>query len=405
MKKDPKNFQKICLISKNGFDINKVPCWPCLLYSRQTQKKNSNRQFYACSTFRDRKLCRTFHWKDEFEKKMKNDNFQDKMIFLNAIQAEQNEIQLKMDKNVQNLRKKENASLASFMFNRETVEFISDSILSMGYNGVICIGTPTVYYEGLEKYPDVDFIFMDIDENKNPELHGKTAKNPFIQYNVFNNHFYKSSDKEIIQNFIKKHKKMAIFIDPPFGGLIEPWTWSINNFLEDHRKLHKSKNRLHLYAFLPYFLKRWLSKFQQVNMMDYRVTYEKNRFNRFHKNSAVRIMTNANLKLFKCSQPEYRICEICKIVVHKNNIHCKSCGKCVIIHNEKRQHCSKCSRCVNSLNAFTHCDNCNACVNKTHNCGKSEMGCKNCKKGECEMRRDCPTKRRKIKMAKCVSKE
>lgn len=48
------------------------------------------------------------------------------------------------------------------------------------------------------------------------------TNNEFLLYNMFNNHFFESEGESTFNNFLKRGKdKLALIIDPPFGGKIE----------------------------------------------------------------------------------------------------------------------------------------------------------------------------------------
>lgn len=102
----------------------------------------------------------------------------------------------------------------------------------------------------------------------------------FCHYNMFNHHFFNGvSSKLRYEHFLKdscgNDKKLAILVDPPFGGLLQVLAHTIKSITDEWNCLNSSCvqcDLLETFLFFPYFHEKMLKEFfPSFNMADYQV--------------------------------------------------------------------------------------------------------------------------------------
>eukprot|EP00795_Rhopilema_esculentum_P011912 gene11912-2478_t len=194
-------------------------------------------------------------------------------------------------------------------------------------------------------------ILLDIDKRYAQFL----PATEFLHYNMFNNFFFGGEDaKSIFKEFLSNvdSKKIALVMDPPFGGLMSLLASSIGRL----RALYETDSTtntgdLTIVMIFPYFLESHVSEaFPTLNMTDYRVCYENHpnfKQRTAERGSPIRIFTNIPDKDFVLPASDgYRFCKVCKRYVAANNIHCAQCNACTSKDGRQYVHCEMCQKCV-----------------------------------------------------------
>ncbi|GFW41645.1 rRNA N6-adenosine-methyltransferase ZCCHC4 [Trichonephila clavipes] len=433
------------------------PHGPCLVFERHTSNgTKSGKKFYSCSACRDRSVCSFFHWVDDEFPDQKRNHWKNiiaanqppftheecerrRASFQKLPQHERKYCKtcslllLPTDKKIhQEHEVVDNLTLeqllqptfllltlsnkkaeAQYFFSTKTVHFVSSLLKKLKYTKLVLIGTPKIHEylnRNQNKNTGLSSFLMDIDDRYmqfyDPEQ--------FCQYNLFNNHFFNGkASKMKLKEFMTEsnEEKVAVLLDPPFGGLIDAISFTLKK-LNKYWQEANSKTNLEtvpLLWFFPYFLEsRIIKNIPDLVMMDYKVEYSNHR--KFgdkagSKGSPIRLFTNIPASLFVLPENEgYRFCNKCQRYVSQENQHCKKCNKCTTKHGNTYKHCDKCHQCVKS--SYVHCEVHNKCVLNTSNSHEtSEKVCKcsvessdgdnsnKCFKcfGYGHRKRDCPT--------------
>ncbi|CAL1526091.1 unnamed protein product [Lymnaea stagnalis] len=426
-----------------GKDILSPACQhgPTLLFERWDKSTSQNRQFFACSAFRDRKQCQFFQWADQkssnaslniegngfSHKDLRNRYFQFKKLPRSSrsvcctcgrllLEGElsdhakkghllKHKVGLKDVKQPSFLFKPldDNKTFAQYLFSKTTVDFLMETFESLGFTHVLCVGTPRIH-EAVQNGKrsgnmSMSSMLLDLDE-RYAQIYPPAL---FTKYNMFNHHFFEPNGKVKISKFLNEGKEHTILVtDPPFGGLIEALASSFTKISSMLKELHPDGNPsmekgflLPMILFFPYFMeKRILQNLSTLSMIDYKVDYDNhNLFNsqQKKKGSPVRMFTNISQVLFRLPAEEgYWFCQSCQKYSSKENWHCKDCRACTSKDGTTYVHCDACLRCVKP--SRSHCFKCGVCQLKDHVCGQQVLlGCHIC--GELDhKRRDCPAR-------------
>lgn len=63
----------------------------------------------------------------------------------------------------------------------------------------------------------------------------------FRWFNMYNSHILEEGDTEVaLENILTQADSTAIFIDPPFGGRLEPLAYTLNKFDKIRKECNKS---------------------------------------------------------------------------------------------------------------------------------------------------------------------
>ncbi|GIY06342.1 rRNA N6-adenosine-methyltransferase ZCCHC4 [Caerostris extrusa] len=239
----------------------------------------------------------------------------------------------------------------------------------------------------------------------------------FCHYNLFNNHFFGGEEsKQKLEEFLKEtnEEKVAVLLDPPFGGLIDAISFTLRKLNKYWQKANCKEDSeiIPTLWFFPYFLEPRIVKSRpDLVMMDYKVEYlnhKKFGSKSGSKGSPIRIFTNVQSSLFVLPKSEeYRYCKKCERYVSNENQHCAKCNKCTTKHGNTYKHCDLCQQCVKSN--YLHCEVHNKCVPDTsssneisdkicicNKVGSEENNSFRCYKcfGYGHRKRDCPTNSR-----------
>lgn len=191
-------------------------------------------------------------------------------------------------------------------------------------------------------------ILLDID----PRYSQFYLRKHFVLFNMFNNFFFEGREgQRKFDKFLEASipGKTVLVIDPPFGGLIQAISRTIDKIHARWIRLHSSernneyvKNYLNpesyqmaVFIVLPWFLEPKVESFLHgMTMSDYKVGYTnhsefrdcscKNKFG-----SAVRIFTNVKPSMLVLPATEgYKFCEECQRYTSSHNKHCYKCNSC-----------------------------------------------------------------------------
>ncbi|XP_065071860.1 rRNA N6-adenosine-methyltransferase ZCCHC4-like [Rhopilema esculentum] len=417
---------------------------PTILFERYFKDKSS-RRFYACSASRDRKGCPFFQWEDEkitagkhiVQSEFTNKLDQEKATVEKFHQVREESLSSKMSlffcyqcghvftsTAMENHQEHKTAELsksdlnkpskflapaenkktnAQFFFSDSCCSFIVSTLVRLGFEKIISLGVPRIHEKIQNNYSrksgKQESILLDIDKRYAQFL----PATEFLHYNMFNNFFFGGEDaKSIFKEFLSNvdSKKIALVMDPPFGGLMSLLASSIGRL----RALYETDSTtntgdLTIVMIFPYFLESHVSEaFPTLNMTDYRVCYENHpnfKQRTAERGSPIRIFTNIPDKDFVLPASDgYRFCKVCKRYVAANNIHCAQCNACTSKDGRQYVHCEMCQKCVKP--GRIHCQTCNSCEAKDHECRRKTMDsftCHIC--GDTgHKRKDCPEKSR-----------
>lgn len=435
------------IVNVDNIEVPFCPHGPALLFSKYDIQSGQEKRFFACSAFRDRKICPFFQWEDakvssetiaarEKDRKTKQPQFTHKQfrerfhefkqlrrfernlcitcgLLLLPHEIAKHDIEghaIKRSVSDQILMKPtelfapldNKKTYAQYWFSDTTVEFVISTLKRLHYSHVICVGCPRIH-EAILAEPQEDSslklssLLLDLDHR----YFQMYSPQEFCRYNMFNHYFFCGEEsKEIFEKFITEdpEKRVAMVIDPPFGGMVEALASSISKIEKMWQKVSGFTSEKHLPAFwfFPYFMeKRIIESCPSFSMLDYKVEYDNHvlfsgKTGR-KQGSAVRIFTNvAPAEIVLPSDKGYWYCKTCKRYSGKENLHCSICDACTTKDGRTYVHCEKCGRCVKP--SRVHCDTCNICDTPDHQCGQvKSTGCHIC--GEMDhKRRDCPNK-------------
>ena len=193
---------------------------------------------------------------------------------------------------------------AQYFFNNESVRLIVDTLQSLKFTHVICLGAPSIFeYLGDESRYAPRRLLMDLD-SRFAALLGPLE---FVWFNMMNFYFFHAdSGKSVYKDFLSelgsKGSSLAIVLDPPFGARHEILSASLRRILRDAKRISDAAATKIFWIF-PYFMEKKLVHEADLGlrMCDYRVGYAN------HKDysgtvagrkqgSPVRIFTNVPLR-------------------------------------------------------------------------------------------------------------
>ena len=256
----------------------------------------------------------------------------------------------------------QNKNQAQYFFSENIIESILKYVVDLfRFDKIICIGCPTIHEQILCGRKNVDSILLDIDQ-RFEQFYPPTQ---FILFNMFNGHFFNQDGDKRLREFIKQSDKVLLLIDPPFGGLVECLSRTIEKFCSTYFQNILPSTIL----FFPYFNEHWITRAfkQQLKITDFIVTYLNHGKFRSKSDkpecSPVRIFTNISqieFNFIDSNQKLYRWCNVCRRVVFKTNKHCNVCCACTARDATKAyHHCVDCGVCVKS--SWSHCVKCFQC--------------------------------------------
>ncbi|XP_045772368.1 rRNA N6-adenosine-methyltransferase ZCCHC4 [Maniola jurtina] len=295
---------------------------------------------------------------------------------------------------------------AQYMFTKKSVSTVLGILRNNKISNILCIGTPSVH-EAAQGHPDFDSLLLDYDTR----YHMFYPSNKFLWYNMFNNFlFNQNEDEKVLKKFLKgsKNKGLAIVMDPPFGGRVEPLIQTIKELSNLYSKVCGTEDKILpvIWAF-PYFAEPYITNMMpEIKMHDYQVEYQNHKKFQNKKGgrkfgSPVRFFTNLPFATIDLSNDSsYKLCDKCKYWVSVSNMHCNKCRECTSKNGMTYKHCNICKRCVKPT--FVHCAECGRCGHEKHVCGTvvESQSCYNCnekghKKAECPQKDGANVKKKR----------
>ncbi|EFN79182.1 zinc finger CCHC domain-containing protein 4 [Harpegnathos saltator] len=403
------------------------PHGPTLLFNRYIDGESE--KFYACSACRDRKLCNFYltygqelskseksKWEQKGKKLVQCYPHQKLFIRFNEIKAESTmkrcychnceKLILISEKDKHNNHKvTENLTdyqmhhptellkplnsvkkEAQYLFSKKSTKDIINMLLKLGAKQVLCVGTPRIYEYISEHHIDkISSLLLDLDGR----FHNFFGPLDYCWYNLFNHHFFNKDAIHVFKDFITQNKGKDTYLicDPPFGGRVEPMSYTIKTIFDLHKKLNNNNNNdfsLKIMFMFPYFMEHIIKEksnppsvaggLKDLKMSDYKVDYENHPLfvsgeHGKKQSSPVRIFTNIPLKLLELPASDgYKFCEDCEKWVSSENKHCKKCKECTSKNGKTYKHCKICKRCVKPT--WMHCKTCKRCTLQEHVCGQ-----------------------------------
>lgn len=265
---------------------------------------------------------------------------------------------------------------AQYFFDNKTLEFICNILEKLEIFKIVCLGTPRLHDYIKSKSTRLKSILMDIDSRF------EAFNNPgdFIQYNMFNNYYFKADDKKFLMEFLKddhqSRSQHCLFCDPPFAARTELLTTTFRTVSKLFNRVNSHYKLLPIFLVFPYFNEHHVRReMPEMEMADFQVSYMNHKtYREDYKGrkmgSPVRLFTNIDLSLIQYPQSlsnDYRYCSSCRRFVSVSNLHCKVCKTCPSKNGATYRHCPQCVICVKPN--YVHCSICNRCVPKmNHDC-------------------------------------
>uniref|UniRef100_A0A0R3S2D2 CTCHY-type domain-containing protein n=1 Tax=Elaeophora elaphi TaxID=1147741 RepID=A0A0R3S2D2_9BILA len=374
------------LLTPVGNQLPSCSHGPCLLFERKTGQ--TTEKFFACAVYRSEKRCPfrlNINYKTASSNWLDNsNNFHDITASfcyaiirnkVNLLRAKGEKIYYCITCNdvfslphahpvegplgISSLRRPsqlfpahmQNDSESQYWFTEESLSVIVNAIEKSGCDGVLCIGTPTVF-EHFQSHKllrqKIKSFLLDIDARFVPFW----RSSHFAVYSMLTNYFYDPLSIRKLITFFGSVQRLVMICDPPFGVFIEALTNSIKK-LREHDCWCKN------IIVLPIFIGKRFLNCSDFRILDYRICYRNHSKYKRPEKSIVRIFTDLPLSKFDLSKlPGYRFCDKCAKFVVKTSLHCNFCETCPT-EATICKHCSRCNRCVK--NTYKHCSLCDRC--------------------------------------------
>lgn len=252
-----------------------------LKFNRLDKKSGITREFYACSSSRDRKVCSLFYWVDDWARKLKSGS----AIVRDLSQARPpREKKARVDADLGLSALTDNSTNAQFLFDSNSIDLIIRILVRYFESNntyvkkVLCIGTPSVHKRLLE-LNGFDSVLLDDDDRL-----GSILAN-FRRFNMFNGNLYGNETSSLDDDF------RVVVIDPPFHPELLPALFkSIERIFPC-----SLKSSLVLFAF-PYFHKVRLESASRglLQITDIRMTYRNHKKYKTEHRSPVRLFTSCH---------------------------------------------------------------------------------------------------------------
>ncbi|XP_046660046.1 rRNA N6-adenosine-methyltransferase ZCCHC4-like isoform X3 [Homalodisca vitripennis] len=361
----------IKVVCKNLKNNPQCPHGPTLKFLRV--QDSFKQEFYACSAYRDRKHCPFYHVCGEvFSENLQQIWAMERQRMLPNIDHAKLEVRLEKVKqaspkdrlychscsqldltvrraqhashNVQTiisdsmlahpsqlLKPKEGSKKeAQYLFADTTSKVIIENLERAGVSRVLCLGTPRVHEHIQAAAGDMQSLLLDFDHR----YHSFWPREKFLWYNMFNRHVMSTCSKEpkhVLRKFLAAGGvgRVALVMDPPFGGHIDPLAATVQYFIRQVDNLIGKKGR--------------------------------------KLGSPVRMFTNIVAKEFVLPRTEgYWLCKPCAKWASPENRHCVKCKACTSKDGRTYKHCDTCNCCVKPQ--WSHCFNCERCLPSPHTC-------------------------------------
>ncbi|KAI6178350.1 hypothetical protein M3Y98_00491300 [Aphelenchoides besseyi] len=372
---DFKDREGIALLDPGELPIPSCSHGPCLLFG------NNHDRWFSCAVYRTRELCNyrvdVSKDDDEFEyKNVKPLKFNYGQGTLSEILSDSNSViywcstcrspvtiphrdpveemsseQRRLLSSATSIlaTKEANDGQAQYWFDSKTLDVVLTNLKS--FDSVLSIGCPTIF-EKIRAMENRKAFLLDYDHR----FSNFFPPNEFAHYSMLNDHFYQSNGRKDLDNFLASARRLMIVVDPPFGVLITALQKTIEKVKA--RFLSKQpKGRVQCLFFLPLFLRKHLNELQ---MIDYKVTYSNHAQFKKPEKSIVRMFTDVDPEKFILPVDEgYRLCSRCRRYVSRENEHCEKCDSCTTVFGPTYVHCDRCNFCYKST--YTHCSQCKKC--------------------------------------------
>ena len=322
-----------------------------LRFSRVDTNSGLTRDFYACSVSRDRKLCRLFHWVEDWERKSARDATLSKKI----TDGPSRNKKARFEENLGIETLVDNSSNAQFTFDRESISIINsicrNLLTGSDQNRFLCLGTPSIHRDLMRQ--GMESVLLDEDKRLG------SVSEAVYRFNMFTGE-YLDSDPALEDTF------SVIICDPPFQPELLP---ALFNSIQ--KRFPKSYNSASILFAFPYFFKAKVTECcPRLNTMtDLRLTYSNHYKYKTACRSPVRLFTSSlSLKTILQTAPRgYHLCEPCGEIVSDLNKHCNQCNACTTIAGKNEfKHCEECGKCVKGT--AVHCSSCKRCFISSHTC-------------------------------------
>ncbi|XP_075242975.1 rRNA N(6)-adenosine-methyltransferase ZCCHC4-like [Convolutriloba macropyga] len=253
---------------------------------------------------------------------------------------------------------------AQFYFSKQTAEHLKS--ISDQYSNVLGVGTPSLLFQLSEMAPkdanekSKNCFCLDIDW----KLSQVFAPKRFAQFNMCNQFFFTELGQKSFEKFVQSTKaegnnnSKTLVVIDPPYGVKLDLIGRLVTFLNE-------KLVCDYILCLPYFMGGSVTKvgaLKEFQLSDYRVEYDGHRVysGDGKRGSPARFFTTIPLDKFSPPNDEdYRLCSKCSKYVFKNNKHCKICKQCTTKDGPTYVHCKFCGECVKP--SFVHCDRCKSC--------------------------------------------
>lgn len=156
--------------------------------------------------------------------------------------------------------RQESKSESQYFFTENTIEMLVKMFRSVGTTNVICIGAPTIHERILYNLPEMSSVLLDIDHRYVCEIFFLLLSDlmviifnlyffqlqfyesdHFRWFNMYNCHMLEECDTELVlEDILTQGDSTAVFIDPPFGGRLEPLAYTLEKFDQIRKKNNKS---------------------------------------------------------------------------------------------------------------------------------------------------------------------
>lgn len=152
-------------------------------------------------------------------------------------------------------------SESQYFFTEKTNEMLIKMLRFVGTTHVICLGAPTVHEMISCNVPDMSSVLLDIDQRYVScwisvisfifeyrlfniwfcfQLQFYECDR-FRWFNMYNCHVLEECDTNfVLESVLIQSDSTAVFIDPPFGGRLEPLAYTLNKFDQIRQKCNKS---------------------------------------------------------------------------------------------------------------------------------------------------------------------
>lgn len=402
---------------------------PALLFERFSQNKDDSLRFFACSAYRSRKECSLYvleekPWSETklkdrisvYEKervavkwyiplKKRSEHVQmiraakDQMFCktCNCLIVESDENSLHDEHTVVKAHYKSvtnpttllnaltsNQGNAQYIFAEKSSKFFLNLFVEGAYSHVLCVGTPRIHEIVSTQAKKISSMLLDLDD-RFIQFYPPTA---FQHYNLSVNYFFEKHGKKYFEKFVKNAKKVAIFIDPPFGAMAPVISDCLDKLKADIAAFCGDVS-VTKYWIYPHFLSKHIHDVQpDLKMCHFPIEYNNHpvfKAGNSYTKSPVRVFTDRPLSEIVLAEEDFKLCKKCTAWVGKDTVHCKKCRTCPQV-NRATRHCDQCTRCV--AVAYVHCSTCIGCRPDLHHCKPPSL-CHRCKQPG-HKRMECP---------------